>query len=253
MSRACNHLAWHRIAAFALLLACGAASCTGDGDRDGEETPVPREVERLGARCQDVAFEPDGAGNVSVEGISFVIPNGFRAEGCNTESPAFEPRKNEWLWLYYGSVHDEWNHTVLVAAGVWELDPSLSQEITLERRAEAIQQLRDIEVDRTRADPLFQDVSEVQTDISIPGLNCASYQIVMQHMGAQSAEQGQGWPMENIGIWCFDAVEPPTRVAHLFWSERHPPSIAGMPAEQVARQSRDFLTSLKFLPGRPIR
>lgn len=213
-----------------LVLAAVAAACSPGGDW---------EIERAGARCDGLELSPGADGRVRLEGASFVPPEDFRPVSCLDD--------DGWLSVSFGESHGEQRHTLAVHFGVLRLDAATSELVTPENRQGMLWALAADCVARTREDPRCLDFDATPTEFSLPGLNCAGWSEAWMDLGVPGAI-GEKWPMQVRSALCFDPADPPTAVVQIAWSERHAPEVDGLTAGEVDRQSRAFLSTLRFEP-----
>jgi hypothetical protein len=196
-------------------------------------------IEREGERCRDLDLEAVARGDTPVEGATARPPKSYDPRGCFDDSV--------WLTVAYREEVDGSRHTFVAEVSVRPLDEEEATEITADNRIEALWGFAEACVEATRSDPRCVDLVAVPSERSIPGLDCVGWDEQWSDVEVRGAE-GEEWPFRARTIACFDSQQPPTRIAVLRWSERHPPSVAGLSEQEVDEHSTAFLASLAFSP-----
>lgn len=197
------------------------------------------EIDRAGERCEVLELSPGVEGRVQIEGVSFVPPDNARPVSCLDEGG--------WLSVSFGEMHGEERHTIAVDVGILKLDAATSELVTPSNREEMLWALAADCVARTREDPRCLGFDAAPNGFALPGLSCAGWDETWTDLGVPGAI-GEKWPMQVRSALCFDPADPPTTVVQIAWSERHAPDVEGLTTSEVDRQSRAFLTSLRFEP-----
>ena len=196
------------------------------------------EVQREGERCEELEVEPEVDGSVLVEGVSFRVPEGFRPLSCQDRAP--------WLVIGYRAEHEEETHTLVLQAGLQQLDPVRASQITAANRLATLEAFAAGCIEADRNWERCGELEAVSSDLSIAGLDCVGWDEALLDIGVPDAPEGEAWPTRSRTLACFDPGAPPSALIMLTWSERRPPDVEGMTESEVAAQSEAFLTSIEF-------
>lgn len=202
----------------------------------GNERVAAPGIERAGERCDSFEMGADGNGRIAAAGASFMPLGGFDAQSCLDDEG--------WLFIDFSSEHGN-DHTLVTRFGVMELEQATADLVTPQNRVDMLWALAADCALINQADPRCMEFEATPSGLSIPGVDCATWEERWLDVAVPGAE-GEEWPMQVRSALCFDPSEPPLYLVWMSWSERHAPGVEGLSELEVEQQSFDFLTSLRF-------
>lgn len=215
--------------AFVVTLPLALMSC-------GKERVAAPGIERAGERCDSFEMGPDGSGRIAAAGASFIPLDGFDAQSCLDDEG--------WLFIDYSAAHGN-DHALVTRFGIMELEQATADLVTSQNRVDMLWALAADSALVDQADPRCLEFEAASSGLSIPGIDCATWEERWLDIAVPGAE-GEEWPMQVRSALCFDSSEPPVYLVWMSWSERHAPGVEGLSELEVEQQSFDFLTSLRF-------